>query len=562
MTEGRETLTIQVAMQSVIQRSLLGMEKRKEEYLNIACQIYMAAILVVLPLYYIPGNGYYKLGDSKYYLYRNISLICIGICLVVQIIAVVRSCLMEKHRRIEQCCQMEKCGSFGMYMRKPGEKMIGWCREHIVVTAVCLYGTCAVVSALASPYGSTAWTGEREWYMGAVTICLMVDGFLLVANYSGQCSRILYLGEAASVTVALIGLLQKLGYDPLGLLKGYVVGDWEYTHMLTTLGNNNWLSGYYSVMFPLSLALFCKAVEEERRGSSMLLGASNILVTILLFLQGSDGGVMVAGVALWMCFWSSRKKTKLWEAMLFLLTGICVGMLLWGKGMQSLGTFDILLQDGIAKWLAAWQGWILLAAMFLLFCGIHHVLPDEKKRMLRTGLLYGSLAFAAGAVIWYILRQQGGNFAEWGNHRGRLWQMAWQGFCQGDLRQKLLGAGPDCFAGYLGQVLPGGTVLFDKGYFAGSIFTNAHNEWLTTLINMGVLGVVAYAAVFFTALRKYSGNRLGLLLLITYGIHSLISFQQVLNAPLFFLLLGICEAGQGQEKLHRTDIDEESIEIA
>lgn len=538
------------------------MEKRKEEFLKIVCQIYMAAILVVLPLYYIPGNGYYKLGDSKYYLYRNISLICIGICLVVQIIAVVKSYLMEKHRRIEQCCRMEKCGSFGMYMRKTGEKMIGWCREHIVVTAVCLYGACAVVSALASPYGSTAWTGEKEWYMGAVTICLMVGGFWLAANYGGQCSRILYLGEAASVTVVLIGLLQKLGYDPLELLRGYVVGDWEYTHMLTTLGNNNWLSGYYSVMFPLSLALFLQAVEEERRGRSMLLGVSNTLVVILLFLQGSDGGVMVASVALWMCFWSSRKKTKLWEALLFLLTGVCVGMLLWGKGMQSLGTFDILLQDGIAKRLAAWQGWLLPAAVCLLFCGVHHVLPEKKKRMLRTGLLYGSLVLAAGATIWYILKQQGSNFAEWGNRRGRLWQMAWQGFCQGDLRQKLLGAGPDCFAGYLGQVLPGGTVLFDKGYFAGSIFTNAHNEWLTTLIDMGVLGVLAYATVFFTAFRKYRGNFMTNMLLFTYGIHSLISFQQVLNAPLFFLLLGICEAGQGQEKLHRTDTDEESIEIA
>lgn len=562
MTEGRETLTIQVATQFVIQRSLLGMEKRKEEFLKIVCQIYMAAILVVLPLYYIPGNGYYKLGDSKYYLYRNISLICIGICLVVQIIVVVRSCLMEKHRRIEQRCRMENCASFGMYIRKTGEKMIVWCREHIVVTAVCLYGTCAVVSALCSPYGSTAWTGEKEWYMGAVTICLMVGGFLLAAKHSGQCSRILYLGETASVTVALIGLLQKLGYDPLGLLKGYIVGDWEYTHMLTTLGNNNWLSGYYSVMFPLSLALFLQAVEEERRGSSMLLGVSNTLVVILLFLQGSDGGVMVASVALWMCFWSSRKKTKLWEALLFLLTGACVGMLLWGKGMQSRGTFDILLQDGIAKRLAAWQGWLLLAAVCLLFCGVHHVLPEKKKRTLRIGVLYGSLVLAAGTVIWYILKQQGSNFAEWGNHRGRLWQMAWQGFCQGDLRQKLLGAGPDCFAGYLGQVLPGGTVLFDKGYFAGSIFTNAHNEWLTTLIDMGVLGVLAYAAVFFTAFRKYRGNFMTNMLLFTYGIHSLISFQQVLNAPLFFLLLGICEAGQGQEKLHRTDTDEESIEIA
>ena len=89
--------------------------------------------------------------------------------------------------------------------------------------------------------------------------------------------------------MALIGLFQKLGYDPLGLLKGYVVGDWEYTHMLSTLGNNNWLSGYYSVMIPLSLSLFCKAAEEGRRAASILLGGGNILVVMLLFLQGSDG---------------------------------------------------------------------------------------------------------------------------------------------------------------------------------------------------------------------------------------------------------------------------------
>lgn len=101
----------------------------------------------------------------------------------------------------------------------------------------------------------------------------------------------------------------KLGYDPLGLLKGYVVGDWEYTHMLSTLGNNNWLSGYYSVMLPLSLSLFCKAAEEGRRAASILLGGGNVLVVMMLFLQGSDGGVMVACVTLWICFWSSRKKT-------------------------------------------------------------------------------------------------------------------------------------------------------------------------------------------------------------------------------------------------------------
>ena len=96
LTEWAETLTIQVVMQAVAQRRRAGMENRREEFLKTVCQIYMAAVLVVLPLYYIPGNGYDKLGDSKYYLYRNISLICLGICLAVQIIAVVRSCQIEE----------------------------------------------------------------------------------------------------------------------------------------------------------------------------------------------------------------------------------------------------------------------------------------------------------------------------------------------------------------------------------------------------------------------------------------------------------------------------------
>lgn len=153
--------------------------------------------------------------------------------------------------------------------------------------------------------------------------------------------------------------------------------------------------------------------------------------------------------------------------------------------MQSRGTYDILLQDGIARKMAVWQGWFLLAVVCLLFCGIHYALPEKKKRALQIGALCGSLLLAAGVIIWYILKLQGSDFAEWGNRRGMLWQMAWQGFCRGDLKHKLLGVGPDCFAAYLEQVLPGGTVLFDKGYFAGSIFTNAHNEWLTTLINWG-----------------------------------------------------------------------------
>ena len=53
------------------------MENRKEEFLKIVCQSYLIVILAVLPLYYIPWNGYYKLGDTKYYLYRIAGNVCL-----------------------------------------------------------------------------------------------------------------------------------------------------------------------------------------------------------------------------------------------------------------------------------------------------------------------------------------------------------------------------------------------------------------------------------------------------------------------------------------------------
>ncbi len=74
------------------------MENRKEEFLKIVCQSYLIVILAVLPLYYIPWNGYYKLGDTKYYLYRNVSLLCQGIALLALCVFAVSSRWTGEHR--------------------------------------------------------------------------------------------------------------------------------------------------------------------------------------------------------------------------------------------------------------------------------------------------------------------------------------------------------------------------------------------------------------------------------------------------------------------------------
>ena len=118
--------------------------------------------------------------------------------------------------------------------------------------------------------------------------------------------------------------------------------------------------------------------------------------------------------------------------------------------------------------------------------------------------------------------------------------MALDSFVQGDWKQKLIGAGPDCYAEYLMSVGVSPTTSIE-GYWSGAVYANAHNEWLTNLVNLGLLGTAAYLGIFVSSCKRYRGMLLGLLALGMYGLHSLVSFQQVLNTPFLFLVLGICE---------------------
>ena len=52
------------------------MKNDGNEFLGILCNLYLIALLGALALY--TGEGYWLLGDTKYVLFRNVSLICLG----------------------------------------------------------------------------------------------------------------------------------------------------------------------------------------------------------------------------------------------------------------------------------------------------------------------------------------------------------------------------------------------------------------------------------------------------------------------------------------------------
>lgn len=172
------------------------MDKRKNEFLGLLCNFYIIVLMAAVPLY--TGEGYWKLGDTKYVLFRNVSILVLGCWLVLgmpgRIGVVTERIRWLKNGRIPA----KLPPAFGP-----------------VDCAVAAYGVFVLLSALCSEYQPIAWNGYNEWYMGAISQLIFVGIYFFVSRQYNGALYPLYLGEAAFFLVTLLGLLHRLGIDPL-----------------------------------------------------------------------------------------------------------------------------------------------------------------------------------------------------------------------------------------------------------------------------------------------------------------------------------------------------------
>ena len=170
-------------------------------------------------------------------------------------------------------------------------------------------------------------------------------------------------------------------------------------------------------------------------------------------------------------------------------------------------------------------------------------------------LLLLALAVILLVVYYNLLGKEPGNAKmaaaftideDWGNARGTTWRTGVDAFVSMPVLNKLVGIGPDCF--YLYAYSNGDIALRLYHVFGEARLTNAHNEWLTILVNMGILGLLSYAAVFLSAIYRQikEGEKKALLLvsavcIISYTVHNMVSFQQVICTPVVFFLIGFGE---------------------
>lgn len=525
------------------------------EFLYLLCNLYIIGLTVALPLY--TGGTYWQIGDSKYMLFRNLSLLCLGLWIAASLAEAIR------RRRGHGYLEVSVSG-------KRTEEASGWCRFSrrrlsTVDIFMLLYGAVVLLSAFFSKYGNTAWMGYREWYMGAVSQLIFVGIYFLVSRcYDGK-RYSLALGIAAFFLVTVLGILHRLGLDIPGVLEEFRTGDWEYSHMLSTIGNINWFCGYCSVTLALPVVGYLKAKD---RWKQVTLYIVSVLGLFLLFVQGSDIGVLMTVVCLGVCLLWGIKNGDVFDRTLLLAAGLCVLI-------PAYGFFGKLRGEKVLAALPADSiGWNVINLKVWWFAGILCVIArcilyrlskkdrETLQRNVRRGILLGFFsALVAGAGIH--LGKQPVDEA-WGSGRGTLWRVAWHGFLQNGWLQKLIGVGPDCFAEYIYSAFTGDELLILEGRWSNAIYANAHNEWLNHLINLGIMGTGCYLGIFTSGAWRYRRCKAGILALCMYGTASLTCFQQCMSTPLLFMVLGICEASlslQEQNSLQHGTAGSEECEI-
>jgi len=511
-----------------------------QEIYSMIVPVYFAVILVMMPLYIY--DRYYEMAFYKWKIYLFTTLIFMGI---TGLLGCVNLLLQLKRERTPVS--------------------IDWINVPVI-----FYGISVVITLITCGYPKAAWLGTDSWYMGSLAQLLFVGSFLLVANSKVNSKYVIGMVMAASLCCYIVGICQRLGWDFLHLyweMEAEVLRDY-----LSTIGNRTWYSGYISVVYPIGVYLFWHGAN---RTGTLVTALYSFVAFGAIVTNNSDSIYFsVAAVFFGLFLMSIGSLQKLYRWM-------CV-LVIWFLSCTSMAVLKLIFPDnsrvvrGVSKiFLNVRVMLIALVLVGIAAFGLRILVKKIQDRGksgecsagLRSKLRIGCILavvlvgiFVVGLITanttgmlqkYFGVTIQNNYFMfdnHWGDDRGFNWKITWQMFCELSPLQKLFGIGSDCYAFY-GYSHPEYAGALNSFYGQSVTVTNAHNEWLNSLLCHGIVGGLLYFSVFvlvMTKCLKQSDSRqihplvpavgLGVL---GYMTHNVFCYQQICATGPMFLLMGI-----------------------
>lgn len=524
------------------------------EYLNyikeVITYIYLFCMLGIFPLHY--KNQYSKIGTVKYEFFQSASLIFIGVSLIFVIAKVI----------LYRVSREEKTKINLRYIKEG---------LSIPDTGVIIYAVCVVISYLLSSYKDFGLKGAAGWEMGLYAQLIFVVLYFLISRNAEYGFFVLGIHLAASFVTYLLGILHRFEIDPLGMYEGLNLN--QKVEFLSTIGQATWFSSYVCTGFAVGMTVFYLSKKEWIR---VVTGIYTAVSFGILVTQNSDSAfIAIAGILLLLGYFSLsdlKKWCRFWEIVCMMwgtFAGIGILQRVFSGRAIPLDTLSTFFSQSVFTWV------LLVMSLGILFFYRNMEKQGKDRIMKLTGKIYkGLLVLVAAAFVgmivfiylntagylkeWFGFKSRNQYLlfnAQWGNYRGLTWMSVWKGFLEMSFLQKLFGVGPDSLAAYLYTIPEISQSLYDL--WGGVKLTNAHNEFLNSLMCYGTIGLTSWIAVLVGSIRYFYGKAKEnpfmiafALCIVGYACHNIFCYQQVCCTPFLFIALGIGESLTKSEKFN------------
>lgn len=480
-----------------------------------------AFIAVLLPLY-IPKNGYSYMGNDKYifFLYGMTGFFISGIV----------------------------CFGYALYKRLlPKFSKIDW--------FVIAYGICTALSYLFSAHKNVVLLGNDEWNMGLVSQLLFVFIYFGISRFLEYIKCCIYAVCLIGIPMALLTIVNRFGWYPLPI-------EGQHPLYVSTIGNINWFCGYFIMLAAMELVLYFSAKDRKRK---TFFGVTLFISLPAIICQGSISGYVALLVLLLLLLKPALQSKQAFltylEIYLLLFSGCTLTYI---TGYFIPGAY--VEYDAIVNLVA----FSVLPCVCLFFTAVLYIALYFGVQKLELTFLYKYvIGVLISAFIGYLALCTVNTFMPkvtpylnnislftfdrfWWSTRGGTYAIGVQAYLSMPWYRKLIGIGPDCFLTYVYDNLDKVTVA---KHFKLQPLANAHNEFLTILVNTGFLGFVTYAGIFITGIKNASKSTNPFIKVLLFGIlgyvvNNFFSFQQIISTPFVFVLLGMTENLVRKEQSH------------
>lgn len=440
--------------------------------------------------------------------------------------------------------------------------------DGVYGTDICmvLFFISGVMSFIMAEDKKNAFTGAQGRYCGLAFMILIFIMYIIVSarvsNMEKMWSLISMVFVLVSSVTFIIAILQNIGFDPFKLLDG--INRKQRNIYVSTFGNIDIFGSFICIALPLFMGLY---VTEKSNIKRIVYGIG-VFAGFMAFIPANAdvvfAGVGAAVIAVLFATVYMERVNRLFELVMLGSGGylgmVLLRMLVGTNGAKITGFNRLAEHPALLVIIFAVVLFIRLIIQVYINRNKTEIYINENKSEVYinkqkngTGIkLIIALAVVIISVIAVIIYGRKNNLAmfdfndKWGSYRGYIWRRVTGLYGELPFVQKIFGHGNESIR----------SLMDDRFYdemlqVTGTVYDNAHNEYLQYLVTQGLLGMLSYVGVVVNAAIagvkkiKKSPYILGLLLaVVSYGVQAIFNVNQCITTPYMFLmtamLIGTC----------------------